>query len=76
MLLPFCEPAGYRLGKRGWVAANFEGVEMLKAWLDESDRAQAPKTLVKQLDGAPAKPATKAKPKPKPKPKPKSKKSR
>ncbi len=68
LLLPFCQPAGYGLGKSGWVAANFDGVEpdveMLKAWLDESYRAQAPKTLVKQLDGAPAaKPKTKTKPK-------------
>jgi predicted DNA-binding protein (MmcQ/YjbR family) len=68
LLLPFCKPAAYGLGKSGWVSAQFpEGkalpVEMLKEWIDESYRAQAPKTMVKQLDGgaAPAKkPAKKA----------------
>lgn len=78
LMLPFCQPAAYGLGKSGWVAANFEGhtpdVEMLKAWIDESYRAQAPKTLVKQLT-APA-PATKPAKKPaatkKPAPKKKS----
>jgi predicted DNA-binding protein (MmcQ/YjbR family) len=79
LLLPFCEPAGYGLGKSGWVAANFEhhspDIEMLKAWIDESYRAQAPKTLVKQLSFPPQtgdtppkkaakKPATKSKSKP------------
>lgn len=64
LMLPYCEPAGYGLGKSGWVAANFEGhepdLEMLEAWLDESYRAQAPKTLIKQLDaGAVPKPAAK-----------------
>jgi hypothetical protein len=58
LLLPFCEPAGYGLGRSGWVAARFAAsdrppLEMLKAWLDESYRAQAPKKLVAQL-GAPA----------------------
>jgi predicted DNA-binding protein (MmcQ/YjbR family) len=56
LMLPFCEPTGYGLGKSGWVSARFpEGklppVEMLKEWIDESYRAQAPKKLLKQLDG-------------------------
>jgi predicted DNA-binding protein (MmcQ/YjbR family) len=64
LMLPFCKPTGYGLGKSGWVSASFENhepsIDMLKAWLDESYRAQAPKKLVKQLgakvDGpAPAK---------------------
>jgi predicted DNA-binding protein (MmcQ/YjbR family) len=56
LMLPFCQPAGYGLGKSGWVAADFTGhepdVEMLKAWLDESYRAQAPKKLVAALDAS------------------------
>ena len=54
--LPFTEPTGYGLGKSGWVSAHFpEGeklpVDLLKAWIDESYRAQAPKKLVAALDG-------------------------
>ena len=77
LMLPFCKPTEYGLGKSGWVSAKFDSdepdVEMLKAWIDESYRAQAPKTLVKQIGLAapvtPAanKPAPKAKPKAKPK---------
>mgnify|MGYP005815629601 CR=1 FL=1 len=76
LMLPFTKPTPYGLGKSGWVNAKIgEGeavpVEMFKAWIDESYRAQAPKTLVKQLDAsspskASAKPiqakATQAKP--------------
>lgn len=68
LLLPFCKPAAYGLGKSGWVRAQFpQGkalpVEMLKEWIDESYRAQAPKSMVKQLDSGaapPKKPAKKA----------------
>ncbi len=54
LMLPFAEPTGYGLGKSGWVSARFaEGddppVEMLKEWIDESYRAQAPKRLVATL---------------------------
>ncbi len=61
LMLPFTEPTGYGLGKSGWVSATFEDteppVEMLKAWIEESYRAQAPKKLVRELDGgAPAPP--------------------
>lgn len=69
LMLPFTEPAGYGLGKSGWVAASFEEteppVDMLKAWIEESYRAQAPKRLVRELDGdapSPAKPKKKAAP--------------
>ena len=53
--LPFAEPTGYGLGKSGWVSFNpAEGevpdLEQLKEWVEESYRAQAPRTLVKQLD--------------------------
>jgi predicted DNA-binding protein (MmcQ/YjbR family) len=70
LMLPGVKPAAYGLGKSGWVAAEFpQGkplpVDMLKEWIDESYRAQAPKKFVKQLDGgvAPATPMKKAKPK-------------
>ncbi|HUS32237.1 MAG TPA: MmcQ/YjbR family DNA-binding protein [Kofleriaceae bacterium] len=71
LMLPFCKPTAYGLGKSGWVSAQFpEGrplpVEMLKEWIDESYRAQAPKKFLKQLEGgapaAPAKKPTKKKP--------------
>lgn len=61
LLLPFCTPTAYGLGKSGWVSAKFPEskplpIDMLKEWIDESYRAQAPKKLVKQLDegGTPA----------------------
>ena len=57
LLLPFCKPTGYGLGKSGWVSATFEDenvdVAMLKAWIDESYRAQAPKKLIASLTTAP-----------------------
>jgi predicted DNA-binding protein (MmcQ/YjbR family) len=74
LMLPFCKPAAYGLGKSGWVSAQFPDdeplpVDMLKAWIDESYRAQAPKKLLATLNGPPAMPAPVAKAKPKPKPK-------
>ena len=62
LMLPFASPTGYGLGKSGWVSAKFAAgemppVDLFKEWIDESYRAQAPKKLVAQLDGAPAKPA-------------------
>ena len=52
--LPFAEPTGYGLGKSGWVTARFTKVsdvpmDLLRAWIDESYRAIAPKKLVKTL---------------------------
>lgn len=68
LLLPFVTPTGYGLGKSGWVNADFKPtdkvpLDLLKEWLDESYRAQAPKKLIAQLDGAAekAKPAAKKK---------------
>lgn len=57
LLLPFTRPTEYGLGKSGWVTAELEDgqappVDMLKEWIDESYRAQAPKKLVASL-GAP-----------------------
>lgn len=56
--LPFVEPTGYGLGKSGWVTASFgpgDDVpgELLRAWLEESYRAVAPKRLAAQLAPAP-----------------------
>lgn len=53
--LPFTSPTGYGLGKSGWVTATFAAadeppVAFLKAWIEESYRAQAPKRLVQALD--------------------------
>ena len=48
----FVEPAGYGLGKSGWVYAKFEAGDrpptpLLIAWVEESYRAVAPKKLVR-----------------------------
>lgn len=53
--LPFAKPTGYGLGKSGWVSARFSAedrppVEILKAWIEESYRAIAPKKLVAELE--------------------------
>jgi predicted DNA-binding protein (MmcQ/YjbR family) len=53
--LPFTEPAGYGLGKSGWVVAKFAPddnvpVDLLRRWIEESYRAVAPKKLVAELD--------------------------
>jgi predicted DNA-binding protein (MmcQ/YjbR family) len=55
LMLPFTKPTAYGLGRSGWVSASFEPgerppMDLLKAWIDESYRAQAPKKLVKLLD--------------------------
>jgi predicted DNA-binding protein (MmcQ/YjbR family) len=50
--LPFAEPTGYGLGKSGWVTAYLndeKALDLIKAWIEESYRAIAPKTLVKKL---------------------------
>ena len=56
LALPYTKPMAYGLGKSGWVSASFDDhdpdPELLKAWIDESYRAQAPKKLVAQLDAA------------------------
>jgi predicted DNA-binding protein (MmcQ/YjbR family) len=75
LMLPFCSPTPYGLGKSGWVSAQFPDdslppIDMLEAWIDESYRAQAPKKLLKQLAASPTpapkrakKPAAAKKPK-------------
>jgi predicted DNA-binding protein (MmcQ/YjbR family) len=52
--LPWAEPTHYGMGKHGWVTAHLRPKEkppldLIRAWIDESFRAIAPKTLVKSL---------------------------
>jgi predicted DNA-binding protein (MmcQ/YjbR family) len=54
LALPFTKPTEYGLGKSGWVSASFTEdqpipVDLLKQWIDESYRAQAPKRLSKTV---------------------------
>lgn len=65
LLLPYCTPTAYGLGKSGWVSASLPAgkappVELFQQWIDESYRAQAPRRLVAELDGAAAQPASRA----------------
>jgi len=53
--LPFAKPTAYGLGKSGWVSFSpaeneIPEIEQLKAWVEESYRAQAPRKLVKEFD--------------------------
>jgi hypothetical protein len=55
LTLPYVEPAGYGLGKSGWVTLRLGSkdpvdLDMFKDWIGQSYRAVAPKTLVKKLD--------------------------
>lgn len=57
LMFPFATPTGYGLGKSGWVSARFEAseappLELLRAWIDESYRAVAPKKVVARLPAA------------------------
>jgi len=61
LALQFAEPTGYGLGRAGWVTARFGPgealpVPMLRAWIEESYRAVAPKKLLAALDEAPPRP--------------------
>ena len=52
---PFAKPAEYGLGAKGWVSLSFgprdkARMDEMKAWIVESYRAVAPKTLIKELD--------------------------
>ena len=51
--LPYATPTHYGLGRAGWVTVTpsekqMPALDQLKDWIDESYRAQAPKSLVKQ----------------------------
>ncbi|MFE6622677.1 MmcQ/YjbR family DNA-binding protein [Streptomyces sp. NPDC008086] len=53
---PGAEPAGYGLGKAGWVSIPLEHkgaptAELLCDWVEESYRTIAPKRLIAELDG-------------------------
>ena len=58
--LPFASPTAYGLARSGWVTARFgpkekPPMDVLRAWIDESYRAVAPKKLLATLtDGPPA----------------------
>ena len=51
---PGAEPAGYGLGRAGWVSikltADAPPVEVLEDWVEESYRQVALKRLIKELD--------------------------
>ena len=52
----FAAPAGYGLGKSGWISCRFApgeepDLELMKRWLAESYRAVAPKKLGALLSG-------------------------
>ncbi|WP_309097750.1 MmcQ/YjbR family DNA-binding protein [Streptomyces sp.] len=54
---PGAEPAGYGLGKAGWVSIPLEAqgapaAELLCDWVEESYRVIAPKRLTAELDEA------------------------
>jgi len=56
LMLPFTQPTAYGLGKSGWVTAQLSAgqrppIDLFKAWIDESYRAQAPKKLLAGLAG-------------------------
>ncbi|MGK5632280.1 MmcQ/YjbR family DNA-binding protein [Streptomyces sp. URMC 123] len=56
MAAPGAAPAGYGLGRAGWVAVPLAepgapGAELLCDWVEESYRAIAPKRLIAELDG-------------------------
>ena len=57
LTVPGAEPAGYGLGKAGWVSVPFgDGgppVEVLCEWVEDSYRAVAPKRLVARLNETP-----------------------
>jgi predicted DNA-binding protein (MmcQ/YjbR family) len=54
---PGAQPAGYGLGKAGWVRVPLEeqgapAAELLCDWVEESYRVIAPKRLIAELDGS------------------------
>lgn len=54
LTMPFAAPAGYGLGKSGWVTLQFQpddvlAPELFHSWILESYRAVAPKRLAAQI---------------------------
>ena len=63
---PFAEPNHYGLGKHGWVTITMTKgdelpMDVLKKFIDESFRAVAPKTVVRNMGTPEAKPAPRKK---------------
>jgi predicted DNA-binding protein (MmcQ/YjbR family) len=55
--MPFVQPAGYNLGKHGWVTVRITPgehvlLDLLMEWIEESYRTIAPKRLMARLDQA------------------------
>lgn len=53
----FASPTAYGLGAKGWVSLTFPAgedlpLDELKAWIEESYRAVAPKKLISELDAS------------------------
>ena len=64
--LPFASPTAYGLGKSGWVTVQFgprekPPMDLMRAWIDESYRAVAPKKLVASLGSEAGAPVAKRK---------------
>jgi predicted DNA-binding protein (MmcQ/YjbR family) len=56
LVFDFAEPAGYGLGRSGWISCRFAAgeaadLDLLKRWITESYRAVAPKKLAAQVPG-------------------------
>ena len=54
LVFDFAEPAGYGLGRSGWISCRFEpgetpDLDLLKRWMAESYRSVAPKKLAAGL---------------------------
>ena len=54
LVFGFAEPAGYGLGRSGWITSRFAAgeavdLDLLKRWISESYRAVAPKKLAAQV---------------------------
>jgi predicted DNA-binding protein (MmcQ/YjbR family) len=54
LVFDFAEPAGYGLGRSGWISCRFDAgeapdLDLLKRWVAESYRAVAPKKLAALL---------------------------
>jgi predicted DNA-binding protein (MmcQ/YjbR family) len=54
LVFDFAAPAGYGLGRSGWISCRFGAgeapdLDLLKRWIAESYRAVAPKTLAASL---------------------------
>lgn len=61
--LPLVTPMAYGLGRSGWVTVDLSKgrkppVDLLKAWIDESYRAVAPKRLVESITAGRSVPGT------------------